>query len=490
MKRFYILFFLPILLISSCIREDEIQEVDEIEISVEDDINLFVWRGLNAFYLWQEDVPVLADTFFSSEEEVYRHFRQFNSPEESFNSLLFEQGETDRFSIIVDDYIALENAFQGISTANGMEFQLVGYSNDANNIFGVVEYVIPNTNAFTNGVERGMVFNTVNGVQLTRGNFRELLFGANSTDYTIGLADYNDRNPISNNTNIALSKTQITENPVLVEKVISEGTKTIGYLMYNQFSSSFDSELNTTFGNFKAQNVNELIVDLRYNGGGSVQTAIYLGSMITGQFNGDVYSKQRWNQKVLNSRSEESFINFFADEIISTNETINSLNLSKVYFIVSDDTASASELVINALSAYIDVTIVGDTTVGKQVGSITLYDSDNLQRSGENLNTEHRYAMQPLVLEIVNKDDENDIDGYTPVTDLPGILLREDFGNLGVLGEKSDPLLEATINLITTSRKSTQKKKSSINYPKSIYHSKLAGPLNNNMYINFEMLEN
>lgn len=483
MKQIYILLFLPIILLSSCIREDEVQEVDEIEVTLKDDINLFIWKGLNAFYLWQEDVPVLADNFFSSEEEVYRFFRENSSPESSFNSLLFEPGETDRFSVIVNDFEVLENAFQGISTSNGMEFQLVGYADDANNVFGVVEYVVPNTSAFTMGVERGMVFNAINDTQLTRSNFRELLFGDNSTNYTIGLADYNDRNPISNNTSIELSKAEVTENPVLIEKVITEGAKRIGYLMYNQFNRSFDSQLNAAFGNFKSQNINELIVDLRYNGGGAVQTAIYLGSMITGQFNGDVYAKQRWNKKVLDARSDDSFTNFFTDEIISTEEKINSLNLTKVYFIVTDDTASASELVINALSAYIDVQIVGDTTVGKQVGSITLYDSDNLRKNGDNFNTEHKYAMQPLVLEIVNKNDENSINGYTPGEELPGVLLREDFGNLGVLGERSDPLLDATINLITTGSKSSIKKKSSEHYPKSIYHSKLASPLGNNMFV-------
>ena len=489
MKRFYILFFVFTIIISSCIKEDEVEQLDNTEVTLNDEINFFIWKGLNAFYLWQDDVPVLANNFFSTEDDIYRHFRQFDSPEESFNSLLFEPGTTDRFSVIVDDYIELENSFQGISTANGMEFQLVAYNDNSNNIFGVVEYVIPDTNAFTNGVERGMVFNSIDGIQLTRSNFRGLLFGEGTENYTIGLADYNNGAPIANNTEIALVKSEITENPVFIEKVFNEGAKTIGYLMYNQFNRSFDSELNTAFGNLRAQNVNELIVDLRYNGGGSVQTAIYLGSMITGQFNGEIYSKQRWNQKVLNSTDEDSFIDFFADEINATNEPINSLNLSKVYFIVSNDTASASELVINALSAYIDVQIIGETTVGKQVGSITIYDSDNLRRGGDNLNEEHRYAMQPLVLEIVNKNDENDIDGYTPVTDLPGLELSENFGNLGVLGEKSDPLLNATINLITTVSKSSVQKKSSAIYQKSIYHSKLASPMRDNMYVDFEMLQ-
>ena len=78
--------------------------------------------------------------------------------------------------------------------------------------------------------------------------------------------------------------------------------------------------------------------------------------------------------------------------------------------------------------------MVGTTTVGKQVGSVTLYDSDNLTRDGDNLNPNHTWAIQPIVLEIQNKDSENAPDGF-----IPEIELREDFGNLGVLGEKIRP---------------------------------------------------
>ena len=183
----------------------------------------------------------------------------------------------------------------------------------------------------------------------------------------------------------------------------------------------------------------------------------------------------------------------FTDEILNTDasgnvilqETINSLNLSTVYFIVTGSSASASELVINSLSPYIDVRLIGAKTVGKQVGSITLYDSDNLQRNGDNLNTNHTYAMQPLVLEIFNSIDNNEPGGFIPGTTLPGVSLSEDYGNLGVLGEKSDPLLNTAINYITGSSATTFPR-SSIKEFKEIYNSKMANPSNNNMYVDFK----
>lgn len=448
------------------------------------EVNDFVWKGLNAYYLWQSSKPDLADTRFSSQIELNNYLSGFPTPEILFESLL--NRPTDRFSWIVDDYIALENSFEGITLNNGMEFNLYLENGSATNIFGVVRYVIPNSDAEAKGVLRGMVFNSVNGNQLTDTNYRSLLFGV-STDYTIDLADFNGGNPILNGSSISLSKSQLQENPIPIVKTFDEGANKIGYILYNQFASSFDGELNAAFGTLKAAGITDLIIDLRYNGGGSVRTATYLGSMITTESNETVFSKQVWNEKVMEANDPSYFFDYFTDTIDNDNlnEPINSLDLQKVYFIVTEDTASASELVINALSAYIDVNLVGTQTVGKQVGSITLYDSDNLKRTGANLSINHSYAMQPIVLEIKNSKGENNPNGYIPEVELP-----EDFGqisgdiNLGVLGEKSDPLLDRTIDYIINGSKSSGKV---INLTKKeqITNSKLQRPFVNEMFVDF-----
>jgi C-terminal processing protease CtpA/Prc len=470
---------LSILFLTTSCSKDE----DLIDTTVNDDINYFVWKGLNTYYLWQKDKPVLADNRFDNLNELYRHFRNFSSPESSFESLL--NRPTDRFSVIVNDYIALENAFQGITLNNGMEFGLVRYTTTTTNVFGYVRYVIPGSDAATNGITRGMIFNKIDGNQITDTNFSSLL---SSNSYTIELADFNNGDPISNAITITLTKSQIVENPVKITKIFNEGAgNKIGYLMYNQFSASFDDELNAAFSTFKNENITDLIVDLRYNGGGSVRTATYLGAMITGQFNGQLFSKQIWNDKALASSPAENFENRFTNQINNgiVSESINSLNLPKIYFIVSGSSASASELVINSLRSYIDVKLVGKKTVGKQVGSITLYDSDDLRKNGPNFNTNHRYALQPIVLEIVNKDNQNKIDGFTPSVTLPGVELGEDYGNLGVLGERTDPLLDRTIVYILTGARGAFNVNRSFD-TEEIYNSKLALPTSNNMYIDLE----
>lgn len=488
MKRYFSQLFIPffiVFLFFGCSKSES--ESIPTDIEVHD----FVWKGLNAYYLWQSDIPDLQDNRFSSQTQLNNYLYGFSSPEQLFENLL--NRPTDRFSVIVDDYIALENSFQGITLNSGMEFGLVQYRNGSDNVFGYVRYVIPSSDAETKGVTRGMIFNTVDGTQITVNNFRSLLFGANN-GFTIGLSDYNNGNPTSNSNSISLVKTQLQENPVAIQKVFDEGTKKIGYLMYNQFSSSFDGELNAVFANFKTQGITDLIVDLRYNGGGSVKTATYLGSMITGQFQGQLYARESWNEKVQKVISADQFINNFTNEIRNTdrngnvilNENINSLNLSKVHFIVTNSSASASELVINSLRSYIDVVLIGDTTTGKQEGSITLYDSDNLTRTGPNLNPNHTYAMQPIVLEIVNKDSQNERNGFTPGITLPGVQLKEDFGDLGVLGEKSDPLLDRMIAYIVTGSRSTNKKKSFYFTNREIFNSKLATPTKDNMYLDLK----
>ncbi|WP_439129799.1 S41 family peptidase [Polaribacter sp.] len=489
MKKYFIntLLVSILFLIFSCDNED-INTEEEFTVTTADEINYFIWKGLNLYYLWQADVPTLADNRFANFEDLYTFFRRYDSPESTFNSLLNQPGTIDRFSWIVDDYIALENSFQGINLSSGMQFGLRRYANSATNVYAYVRYVIPNSSAATEGVERGMIISGVNSTQLTDGNFRDLLL-SNNTSFTINLADYNGGSPVDNGNSINLTKTELQENPIAVSKVIDYNSKKIGYLMYNQFASSFDEQLNTEFNKFKAANIDDLIIDLRYNGGGSTRTAGYLGAMITGQFSGQLYTKEVWNSKVTNAWSPEDFINNFPSKIVKTDgnnnvvvdEAINSLNLQRVYFIVSGSTASASELVINGLEAYIDVNVLGTTTVGKQVGSITLYDSDNLLKSGDNLNTKHTYAIQPLVFEIKNKNDVNYPNGITPGTNFTGINLGENIGDLGVLGETSDPLLERTLNYIDTGLKTSGKYKTFVE-TEEIFDSKLATPASNNMY--------
>jgi len=237
----------------------------------------FVWEGMNSWYLWQSDVPNLSNDVRTDASRYSALLNSASDPEILFNNLRTD-GNTDRFSFITDDYVALANSFQGISTSYGYEFGLVRFSG-SENIFGWVRYVLPGSPAENAGIVRGDLFTEVNGTTLNINNFRDLLFGLES--YTLTLASIQGGAVTPTGETATMTSVEITENPVLLSKTIDLANgKKVGYLMYNSFVATFHSELNAVFADFKSQGVDDLVLDLRYNGGGSVLTSQYLSSMI------------------------------------------------------------------------------------------------------------------------------------------------------------------------------------------------------------------
>ncbi len=414
---------------------------DIVEPEIENvEIQDFIWNGMNLFYLWQPRVPNLADDRFASQTEYEQFLASKPDPEEFFESLIYNRQTVDFWSWIVDDYIELENQFAGISKSNGVDFGLARISANSNDILGYVRYIMPDSDASNKDIRRGDAFTHVNGTQLTIENYRELLFSDMDT-YTLTLATIQNGTVVPNGRSVELTKFEYTENPILIAKTFDEGGKKIGYLLYNGFTRGFDDELNDVFLQFKNEGVTDLILDFRYNPGGSVSTAVALASMVTGQFKGEIFSKEQWNPKIqaeLEQSQPDWLVNKFSDKL-TNGRSINSLNLNRVHIIVTGSSASASELIISGLEPYIDVTLIGSQTSGKYTASITLYDSANFGREGANPN--HLYAMQPIVLESVNSLGNNDKNGYEP-----DIERFESLSNLGVLGARNEALLNLAIN--------------------------------------------
>ena len=452
MKKFKFCLLALILVFGSCKKSDD-EDPNIIRIETDLEIIDFIWKGLNQYYYWQESVVNLSDSKKESESEYAYFLSQNPDPENFFNSLLHPD---DNFSWIVDDYVELENMLQGIDISDGMEFGLYVECNDQN-IFGFVRYVQKDSDAESKGVKRGMVFSNINGTRLTRDNYRDLLFNNNDSSYTIRFSEisYNQNNQCANiipgQEDLTLIKSRIVKNPIHISKVIENNGQKIGYLMYNQFlgvveseGKDYNSELNDAFSNFLSNGINDLVIDLRYNPGGRISTSINLASMITGQFNNQVFAKERWNSKLMNywdENSPESLLNRFTNKL-GNNQSIFSLNLDRVFVLTSARTASASELLINGLDPYIDVVHIGDFTVGKNQGSITVYDYINDSRDK---NPNHMYAMQPIVLKIGN------VAGYTDFPDglEPDIFIKESLLNPGILGDIEEPLLKIAIDQIS-----------------------------------------
>jgi carboxyl-terminal processing protease len=458
---------LILLLVSFSCTKDDLAVPDELRI------NDFVWKGLNQYYLWQTDVPNLADNRFANQSALNDFLKGYSNPTSLFNSLRVDNS-IDRFSVIFSDYTVLEGILSGNTLNNGVDFGLRYKTGSTTDIFGWVRYIIPNSDASTKDIQRGDIFYAINGTPLTASNYQSLLAG---TTYTLNLADYDNGNITPNGQSVTLTKTQLAENPVYATNVFTEGTKKIGYLMYNGFFTSYENQLNTAFGQLKSQNITHLVLDLRYNSGGSIATATRLGSLITGQFNGEIFAKQQWNAKLdayWLQNNPNSLFNYFTNTT-NSGALLNNLNLTKVYVITSRSTASASELVINCLKPYIQVIQIGDKTTGKNVGSVTLYDSPNFNKSGANPN--HKYAMQPIVIKTINAAGFGDYQTGL----LSDIQQTEDYGNLGVIADATEPLLATAINEIITNGRTA------VHQPaKSFIHcsdSKEIEPLRSEMYV-------
>ncbi len=424
-------FFIPLLAVAilsvSCFKDMD----DTIQPASTLDIQNFIYRGLNYYYLYKADTPELANNAFANQGELENFLNNYDTPESLFDYLKSPQ---DRFSNLFSDFRVIEDALSGISLSNGMEYGLVYYPDGSGNVFGYVRYVLPNTDAEAQGLKRGDLFTTIDGQQITQSNYNDLLA---PTSYTIGLSNYDGANFTLTGQTALLNQVQYNENPVYKVKILNVNGEKIGYLMYNSFIKDYDSELNNAFAQFKAEGVTNLVLDLRYNGGGAVETATDLASMITGQFNGKVFYKEFWNADRQAANAEDGLF----DSSISNGSAINSLNLNNVYILTTQRTASASELVINGLNPYINTVQVGDTTTGKFQASFLLYDAPAPTFSRQEANPSHNYVMLPLVFKTSNVAGNTDYgDGL-----FPQIALKENYFNLGELGDENEPLLAAAL---------------------------------------------
>lgn len=433
-KSFILSLFIAAIFISGC-KKDE-PPYDELSVA----INEFIWDGLNYFYFWYDNVNDLRDDRFSTINEKRDFLIPYNDHELLFYDLLYTP--TDRFSWIVDDYEELEKLFQGITTSMGYRYTLINITGE--NLTGVVKYVIEDSPAYQAGLRRGDFFTKVDGLSITESNYRNLLYDKSS--YTLTMASL-DNGILYETGNVSLTTEEVHENPVYISKIFDTDGKKVAYLYYSGFRSNYEEELNDAFAYFISQSAGELILDLRYNGGGSVSTTAKLGSMIYDRDTNKIFIRKVYNDKyteyLLDGYGQSSFYWTFSENIKTEDDrtvAINSMGMDKIYVLTTGNSASASELLINCLRPYIDVIIIGTTTYGKNVGSITVKDIDN---NGD-INPDHKWAMQPIISQSSNVNYESEYyNGFQP-----DFYIAEDLINLLPLGDENEILLKTALDLI------------------------------------------
>ena len=422
MKKIIALIFL--ILFFGC--KDDLDDRLQVPASENLEVEDFVYKVMNYWYLWQPDVPNLDDNKFTNDKDYTSFLQSFDGPEALYEEL---QYAADRFSYITDDYVAFLESQKGITLSNGMVFGLFRLSESSSELYGYARYVLPDSDAETKGVERGDIFSHVNGTQLTETNYIDLLF-SNASSYSIDLASYSNNLITPTGQSVTLNNTQQTEQSVHLSKIIEHSNKKVGYLMYNGFIEPQEDHLKTVFADFALAQIDELVVDLRYNSGGRVSTAQFMAGLIAGEYAGSVFGKLVYNEKrgVQNS------------EINITNADIQ-LGLSRVFFLTTKSSASASEMMINGLKPYINVIQIGDKTAGKDVGSNPFFDI--IDNKGT-VNPNHSYLILPITFKYYNSEDVGDYSaGLAPNIELPESIL-----NLGTLGDVNEPLLKKALDAI------------------------------------------
>lgn len=353
-------------------------------------------------YLWNTQVPSTFNTHsFTDLEAMLEGIRPY-SAEPGFTSAV------DRWSFAMkktewDKVSGGLNLSAGASSAKG-DFGLSIFFRVEGDLR--VSLAEPNSPAGLAGIRRGWRITKINNnSNITTGNTSFItnnVYEAESTSFTFVKPD-------GNAVNISLNAAHYKEKPVYLDTIYTNNNKKTGYLVFNSFlgdQEQISSEFQRVFNRFAGAGITNLVIDLRYNGGGYVTVQEKLANyIVNASANGAVMMKQIYNNA--NSGSNE----------ITKFRKAGSLNLPAIYFIVGKNTASASELLINNLKPYMDVRLLGaSATHGKPVGFFPI-------AVGE-------WYIFPVSFRTTNKNGEGNYFNGIPVNGRVADGLNKDWGDI------------------------------------------------------------
>ena len=351
-----------------------------------------LYKLMQEEYLWYNNIPSIDPNQYTSPFELIEHLRY---------------SEKDKWSFVMN-----LNEFEALFK----ESKYIGYG------FGIgkttdgkfyISVIFDDSPAFQDNVKRGWQITKINNTTLSSSsNINEMISG-NTNTFTFLTPN-----------NIFLTKTyskrEVKMNTVVHKSVHSVNGKKIGYLVFHSFLEQSEQELNEAFSFFKSENITNLIIDLRYNGGGMMSIANQLANLIAGKIgNGDIFTTLTHNNKKSDKNSNYRFA-----------ESENSLSVNSVVAITTSSSASASEALINGLDPIIPVTLVGQKTHGKPVGMYVFQ--------------YEQYVFAPICFKTVNKNNKGDYFNGIEVNFATQDDITKDFGN------ENEASLKAAIDFITT----------------------------------------
>lgn len=393
------------------------------------EVNRWLVDSMRYWYYWNTAIPSDQQLNFDGHPEVF------------FESLL--NRPVDRFSWI-QNIQELEDELAGIIKTSGLGYGFFGIDKGNEIIAGLaVRYVLEGSPADMAGIERGDLFIELNGGEMTVDdegyveNIGPLLSG---DPFSLTKAELDENGSIVNTgeTVELIPVAGFRESAIHLDTVLTteNGTK-VGYLFYNRFLAEQAQELVDAFVKFKEAGVQELIIDERYNGGGSVSIAGLLSALIHRNFDiNSPFIQMDYNSNI--EDEEYTYADLFGVENNDLVQTLN-LGLGRVFILATSSSASASELLINNLRPFMgngNVIHIGSATVGKDEASITIQNTDP--------RFEDSWGIQPIILKYQNKNGEGGfVNGLTPQ-----YAAMEQSVALKPMGSKEDPLIGMALGII------------------------------------------
>lgn len=339
-------------------------------------------------------------------------------------------------------------------TGSGITYLSAGtYTESNNDVLLLPAMVAPGSPAYEAGIRRGDLIGKVNGVRVTRTNYSSLAGKLNEGNVTATKVEltYVNSQPTGYTEieTVNIGQATFTDPAIYSSKVLQlEGGKKVGYLAYTGFDTQFDSQLIDLFSQFKSQGVTDLILDLRYNGGGHVLSSVVLGTLVAGNDkNGQLYNRTTYNaQRTAKGEIGDYFIGKAETperNYSKISEALTaSLGLKSIYVLTTENTASASELIINGLRGLdISVNIIGTTTNGKNVG---------MEAISQNFGS-YSFLFAPITFYSQNAKGFRDYaDGFTP-----DVSIDESLYFYGDFGTTDDVLCRCALQWISSDSKPT-----------------------------------
>ena len=326
--------------------------------------------------------------------------------------------EIDHWTQLTNNLGEMTSSVEGLGLTYGYDLQAAGIRNKPGTYILVVAYVVKDGPAEKAGLKRGDIILTIDGDAITAANIYDAF---NTAKVSLGITHIDSEGYIGQlEKEVSLTAVDMWEDPILLSKTFDIDGKKVGYLVYNSFDVKSMETLPDVFRQFKAEGVTELILDLRYNGGGFVKTECELASLIAppdvvaskGVFQTEVFNSiltDAWKDTDFNTYFSTTHTYKSDDYDISEDITDANPGLTKLYAIVTDGSASASEGLIVGLKPYMDVVLIGEQTYGKYCAGYMMSPKDLYGAQSTVDYTEiGKWGIYVMVSQFADKNGKND----------------------------------------------------------------------------------